>query len=182
MPFQKGHAIGRGKPPVHSQFKKGQSGNPGGRPGPILSFQQRLRSAVETALERSIWDLMDSKSSGSSLETIASELVLEAASGKPQAVKTLLALTDKYAAEDLQHSLTGKAAAAAGTIAGGLPDEQTQDVSLSQGKIQGGFENQAAAEPTIEPQQDVSDNNPPASGNGSGTEGGAALAAAEPAP
>jgi hypothetical protein len=28
-----GHEVGYGNPPVHSRFRKGQSGNPGGRPG-----------------------------------------------------------------------------------------------------------------------------------------------------
>lgn len=27
-----GYAVGYGKPPVHTRFAKGQSGNPGGRP------------------------------------------------------------------------------------------------------------------------------------------------------
>ena len=26
------YAVGRGRPPLHSRFKKGQSGNPNGRP------------------------------------------------------------------------------------------------------------------------------------------------------
>ena len=31
------YEVGRGKPPVHSRFKKGQSGNPRGRPAKNLA-------------------------------------------------------------------------------------------------------------------------------------------------
>jgi hypothetical protein len=29
-----GNKVGPGRPPLHTRFKKGQSGNPGGRPRP----------------------------------------------------------------------------------------------------------------------------------------------------
>ena len=40
------HAVGYGKPPLRSQFKRGQSGNPRGRP----KKSRNLRSIIEDAL------------------------------------------------------------------------------------------------------------------------------------
>ena len=47
------YQVGYGKPPVHAQFRKGQSGNPGGRPrGPAterakaLALQEAYRTVI----------------------------------------------------------------------------------------------------------------------------------------
>lgn len=40
------YEVGRARPPVHSQFKPGQSGNPKGRPRQNKSFQAYLREAL----------------------------------------------------------------------------------------------------------------------------------------
>ena len=45
--------IGYGKPPVHSRFRKGQSGNPGGVPGPRRAFERRMQARIEEALRSS---------------------------------------------------------------------------------------------------------------------------------
>ncbi len=39
--------VGYGKPPTHSQFKKGESGNPNGRPKAIPSFRSDLLQELQ---------------------------------------------------------------------------------------------------------------------------------------
>jgi hypothetical protein len=41
-----GYRIGYGKPPLHSRFRKGQSGNKRGRPRGRLDFAARLQKAL----------------------------------------------------------------------------------------------------------------------------------------
>lgn len=134
------YAVGRGKPPVDNQFKKGQSGNPGGKPGPAKTFQQRFRIAFDEALKMTYEDLASSGAE-TVLDEVAKEIVLNAARGQSQAVKTLLALTDKYSDADLLDASKEKASSDEPTIAGGPPTAETQGVTLSQGKSQGNFEN-----------------------------------------
>jgi hypothetical protein len=45
--------IGYGHPPVHSQFKKGQSGNPGGRKNGSRNFKTILAAVMESEIELS---------------------------------------------------------------------------------------------------------------------------------
>ncbi len=40
------YTVGRGKPPLHTQFKKGQSGNPSGKPGPAKLAKQRFLNSA----------------------------------------------------------------------------------------------------------------------------------------
>jgi hypothetical protein len=41
------YAVGKGKPPLGTRWKKGQSGNPRGRPRKLASFYASLRTALE---------------------------------------------------------------------------------------------------------------------------------------
>lgn len=45
------YEVGYGKPPVHSQFKPGQSGNPKGRPNGSLSLSTMLNAALTEKIE-----------------------------------------------------------------------------------------------------------------------------------
>jgi hypothetical protein len=42
----RGYLVGRGKPPVASRFKKGKSGNPGGRPKGSKNLKTLIRQAM----------------------------------------------------------------------------------------------------------------------------------------
>jgi hypothetical protein len=44
------YEVGYGKPPVHSRFRKGQSGNPGGRPGPRRAAERLVQAELEELL------------------------------------------------------------------------------------------------------------------------------------
>jgi hypothetical protein len=45
-----GDGGGRGEPPRHTQFKKGQSGNPAGRPKKVASFKSDLAAELQEKL------------------------------------------------------------------------------------------------------------------------------------
>ncbi len=47
------YTVGKGRPPMHTRFKKGQSGNPSGKPGPAKLAKQRFQRALFVALEGS---------------------------------------------------------------------------------------------------------------------------------
>jgi uncharacterized protein DUF5681 len=163
------YAVGRGKPPVASQFKKGQSGNPGGKRRPTKTFQQRFRIAFDEALKMTYEDL-NSSGARTVLDDVAKEIVLNAARGRPQAIKTLLMLTDKYSEADVQAASNEKNSTQLPTSAGGAPKVETQGVTLSQGNSQGNFESEAPAEAITQPDQQVDASADASSGNTSGTD------------
>jgi hypothetical protein len=47
LPADADYQVGRGKPPVHSPFKKGQTGNPGGRPRGMTSGRAKALALKE---------------------------------------------------------------------------------------------------------------------------------------
>jgi hypothetical protein len=99
MPDTPEYAVGRGKPPMHTRFKKGQSGNPSGKPGPAKLVKQRFRQLVHQALGKEKIGLRFSEPR-TSLESMANRLVSDAAWGKPMSMRILLSLLDAEIAED----------------------------------------------------------------------------------
>ena len=87
------YAVGRGRPPLHTRFKKGQSGNPSGKPGPARLAKQRFQRALFAALEGGEAELVQSKPE-SILTGVAKRIALDAAAGRMQAVRLLLSLLD----------------------------------------------------------------------------------------
>ncbi len=87
------YTVGRGKPPLHTQFKKGQSGNPSGKPGPAKLAKQRFQRALYAALEGSVAELELSKP-GTALVGMARRMVFDAATGRIPAVRLVLSLLD----------------------------------------------------------------------------------------
>lgn len=44
------YEVGKGKPPAHSRWKKGQSGNPSGRPKRQMSLAEHIEHELETCV------------------------------------------------------------------------------------------------------------------------------------
>jgi hypothetical protein len=93
MPDKPNYEIGYGKPPRHSRWKKGQSGNPTGKQRGVKSFATLLREAVhekvtivaENGRHRQI----------TKLEAALTQLVNRAAQGDLKSTQTLLGLVDE---------------------------------------------------------------------------------------
>jgi hypothetical protein len=81
-----GYAVGYGKPPLHTRFRKGQSGNPRGRP----RRKTDLASLLTEALNRP--NAAEGRNAGTQREAIIAALVEKSASGDLHATKLLFEL------------------------------------------------------------------------------------------
>jgi hypothetical protein len=162
------YTVGRGKPPVDSQFKKGQSGNPGGKPRAARTIQNRWRVSLEAALMMPYPELEGAKPRTAQDEVVRS-IVRSAVRGKHQATKTIMELTEKYAKMDSQVASNEKKPAPEPTSAGGAAKVETQGVTLSQGNSQGNLKNESTAEAITQPDQQIDASAASSSGNTSGT-------------
>jgi hypothetical protein len=88
--------VGYGRPPVHSRFQKGQSGNPGGRPGPEKHLKQHFDVALSDALNADEEALRQAKP-GTVLESFARRLALRALEGRPSAERQVLSILERSA-------------------------------------------------------------------------------------
>lgn len=91
-----GDEVGYGKPPRQFQFKKGQSGNPKGRPPGSLN--------VATILARTLREKVTVTENGrrrtiTKLEAAVKQIVNKAAAGDAAAIKFLLALSQTVEAQ-----------------------------------------------------------------------------------
>src|SRR6266576_7071787 len=78
MPRETDNEVGYGKPPKHSQFKKGQSGNPRGRP----RATENLRMLLGKVLDETITLTENGRHRKISLyETVVKQLVRRSAQG-----------------------------------------------------------------------------------------------------
>jgi hypothetical protein len=111
--------VGYGKPPVRTRFRKGQSGNPKGRP--------RGRLNVATVLEKTLREKVVINENGrrrtiTKLEAAMKQLVNKAASGDLPSVRHLSAMA--RAAEE-------QAAAAMAAAAGSQQNEEFSEVDAT---------------------------------------------------
>lgn len=81
-----GYAVGYGKPPVHTRFRKGQSGNPLGRP----RRKTDLASLLMRALDRP--SASEGRNAGTQREAIIAALVEKSAAGDLRATKLVFEL------------------------------------------------------------------------------------------
>jgi hypothetical protein len=84
--------VGYCRPPLHSRFKPGQSGNPRGRPKGPKGIEQVLRQA----LERRVPDPRGGRRKISMLQLIVESLVVGAAKRDPRMLRLLIGLLDRH--------------------------------------------------------------------------------------
>lgn len=80
------YAVGRGKPPAHTRFKPGQSGNPRGRPRGSVDFRQAL---LKAASESVVITENGRKVRLAKFEVAARQLVNKAAAGDRHSIELL---------------------------------------------------------------------------------------------
>ena len=79
--------FGYGRPPKHSQFAKGRSGNPNGRPKGVRNFATVIEAELNTKIPITE---NGKRKSISKREAVAKQLVNKAASGDTKAMPLLL--------------------------------------------------------------------------------------------
>jgi Family of unknown function (DUF5681) len=90
-----GAKIGYGRPPRHSRFVKGRSGNPGGRPRRPRRARD-LAAMVSKALDTPTFIIDDGKRRrATKREAIAAQLVDQSAQADLRATKLLIEILDK---------------------------------------------------------------------------------------
>jgi hypothetical protein len=81
------YEVGRGKPPKHSQWKKGQSGNPRGR----RPMTTNLLAATQEALSQKVILSVNGKPKRMTMaQAIAGRAVFDAAKGKPTSLRFIV--------------------------------------------------------------------------------------------
>ncbi len=88
-PASSSGGVGYGKPPEHTRFKKGQSGNPKGRPKGTLSLTTVLE---KTLRERVVINENGQRKEVTKLQAAVKQLVNRGASGDLAALRHLLML------------------------------------------------------------------------------------------
>jgi hypothetical protein len=87
---QRNYQVGYGKPPRHTRFQSGQSGNPNGRP----AGKKNLLSVLSDALQEPVTVVENGRRKRiTKLKAIGTQLVNRAASGDPKATALLLSLS-----------------------------------------------------------------------------------------
>ncbi len=99
MPDSAQYTVGRGKPPQHTRFQKGRSGNPGGKPGPEKALRTQLRDAVGKTLGTRMEKLKSAKRR-TALEELADRLVLYAIGGNAAQARLLFSLLEEEEKRD----------------------------------------------------------------------------------
>ena len=85
------YPVGYGRPPRNTRFQKGQSGNPGGKPGPKKLLKHDFDAALSAALIGSEEALRQSKPARL-IESFARRVVLHALDGPPSAQRLVFSI------------------------------------------------------------------------------------------
>jgi len=95
------YAVGYGKPPLHTQFRKGQSGNPGGRPRRTVTARAKalaLREAYRTVTVKE----GDRTLALPAIQAILRSQIVLAAKGNVQAQRAVLAAIQTIEQENVE--------------------------------------------------------------------------------
>ncbi len=93
MPKSRNYTVGYGKPPKHTQFKPGQSGNPNGRP----KGSRNLKTDLDDELSRQILIREDgSEQRVSKQRALVMALCNKAMKGDPRAIRILVELILRF--------------------------------------------------------------------------------------
>ena len=91
MPTEPQYTVGKGKPPEHTRFQKGQSGNPTGR----RKGSKNVATLLEQVLnERVVVTENGKRKRITKLEAMLKQLANKAASGDHRAIKLLMPLAE----------------------------------------------------------------------------------------
>ncbi|HJU19903.1 MAG TPA: DUF5681 domain-containing protein [Stellaceae bacterium] len=88
----RGAAVGYGRPPHHTRFQKGRSGNPGGRRGRPRNFAALLGAALDMP---AVWVENGKRRRATKREVIAAQLVDRSAQADLRALRLLIDILDK---------------------------------------------------------------------------------------
>lgn len=91
-----GYSVGYGKPPQASQYQKGQSGNPLGRPRNKVSIKSLLNKTLE---EKVMTTENGEQKAISKFEVMMKQLVNKACSGDIKSQQTVIRLSSQIEAE-----------------------------------------------------------------------------------
>jgi hypothetical protein len=92
-PRSKPYKVGKGRPPVATRWKPGQSGNPKGRP----KGARNVSAVLSDVLRQSVAVTENGKTRRMPvIEAMIRRLVNDALRGNPTAVKLLLSIIDRY--------------------------------------------------------------------------------------
>jgi hypothetical protein len=95
----KSDKVGYGRPPVHSRFKPGQSGNPRGRPKGTLNFTTDLKRILQAPVT-----LNDGRKTRrvTTQEAALLRLVEKALNGDPRALEKLVSLSATHSTNNAE--------------------------------------------------------------------------------
>lgn len=88
------YEVGYGKPPVHTRFKKGQSGNPSGKAGPRKMRRRRFAEILDVWMFRSPEAVARTRCA-TPFSEMAQGMILDAARGKTGAIRTIFTFLDE---------------------------------------------------------------------------------------
>jgi hypothetical protein len=92
------YEVGRGKPPLHTRFKPGQSGNPKGRPKGVRNFQTDVQATLNAPVKVT---RQGKRRKLSTQEAALLRLREKALGGDARALDRLLGLAQAYNNEEL---------------------------------------------------------------------------------